>query len=242
MILFFSFSFPVFLEAHLISLYFCSNFPLITHSILTFFCSVLMNRSFYFFQQIFWKEQWLLNIFRSCIWTKTITSEQSCHRFLRSQWCNLSCFFFHSVNFESEVPVSFLETFSFSNFTTFFYNRFWIWRFLLLDYFHLLGRDIETIRVILWFSEDVDDISVVLSIKSMPLLIIDYASWLKIALLLFFLSVPFSKFLCLSEVIYLSFTLLSKIFLVFLHFFSALCAPFVSQPLFLSSLNRKTFN
>ena len=102
-----------FWEAHLISLYFCSNFPLITHSILTFFCSVLMNRSFYFFQQIFWKEQWLLNIFRSCIWTKTITSEQSCHRFLRSQWCNLSCFFFHSVNFESEVPVSFLETFFF---------------------------------------------------------------------------------------------------------------------------------
>ena len=88
-----------FWEAHLISLYFCSNFPLITHSILTFFCSALMNRSFYFFQQIFWKEQWLLIIFRSCIWTKTIISEQSCHRFLRSQWCNLSWFFYSFCEF-----------------------------------------------------------------------------------------------------------------------------------------------
>ena len=147
---------------------FCGKFPLITHSILTFFCSVLMNRSFYFFQQFFWKEQRLLNVFKCCIWAK--------EQLFRSNFATDFC----GVN-----DVTWVGFFSFC--------EFWLWGvrcfssdflslFLTLqlssDYFHLLRKDIETIRDILWFSEDVDDISVVLSIKSMPLLIIDDAFWL----------------------------------------------------------------
>lgn len=73
MILFFSFlvyHFLFFFRGALHKVSFCSKFPLITHSILMFFCSVLMNRSFYFFQQISWKEQRLLNVFKCCIWAK----------------------------------------------------------------------------------------------------------------------------------------------------------------------------
>ena len=170
----FWFSFPYlssiifcfFFKVYLMSSYFRSNFPPITRRIL--------SRFFVLFR---WMDPFISS-------DKTSEKSNDCwislevvdglRPLFRSNLATdfrevkgvTSVFFFILWILTLRFALLFLRlSFSFSNFAIFFCNQFWLWRFLFLDDSPLLGKDIETIKDVLWFGEDVDDISVVVSIK-----------------------------------------------------------------------------